>query len=125
LRAGRNGSTAKPLARRIVHVRPRATLRNLGQRELDGVWRSVDDNKDSRLPALDGGQRVRQEVPVRKTPILFRHLNRLGREPQGIVRAIGPSTLEPPVTLKLREAPAQLHKLANERAHVLAVAAEA
>jgi len=63
-------------------------------------------------------------VSVRKTPILIDHLARIGREPQHVVCPIGPSTLQPTVTLELWEALAQLHKLANERGHVLASAAE-
>jgi hypothetical protein len=107
-----------------VHARPGAALENIGQRELDGLCSRVDHDKNGRLPALDGRQHIRQEVSVRKAPILFDHLARIGREPQHIVCSVGPSTLEPPVTLKLRESFAQLRKLANVRSHVLAVAAE-
>jgi len=108
LRAGRDGATAERLGRRIVHTRPGAGLGDLRQRELDRVWRCIDDNKDGRLPALDGCQHISQEVPVRKTPILFRHLHRIRREPQDIECFIGPATLEPLVALNLRITLAQL-----------------
>ena len=107
-----------------MHPRPGAILRDFRQCELDGLCSRVDHDKCGRLAPLHRRQHVTQKVPVRKTPILFGHLGRLGREPQDLVRAVGPSAIEPPVTLKLREASAQLRKLANERAHVLAVAVE-
>jgi len=107
-----------------VHARPSAIFGNIRQCEIDGFCSRVDDDKCGRLAALHRRQHIGHEVPVRKAPILFGHLGCVGREPQDVVRAVGSSAIEPPVTLKLREALAQLRKLADERAHVLVVGAK-
>jgi len=122
--AGGNGAALQRCRRRIERARPGA-FRNTRQREIDCLGRRIEHDQQRWLPALGWRQDVRQEVPVGKPPVLVRHLGSVRRKPNDIVASVGIAAIEPLVPLQLWEPAAQLREAANERGHILIVAAQA
>ena len=110
--------------RRTELQAPAAAARQRRKHELDGLRRRIEHDIERRLSRLRRAERIGEKTSFREIPILLRHLGRPRRHPQHPIAAIGLAAVDETARPQLSKPPPQRGQLADQLAHVLAVAAE-